>query len=464
MGNSVKIVNAKAVTKTFKCPMVFESIADVQLLAAYGIALKNTVNWVLNLLSEHLFERLEIVCGEKRDIISLWDLYAGFKTKDAPTINGKTINKSVSSYVTREIMNSKASLFGVSTIDVIHYMEDELERIYNTRLVISVRTINECIYNKVDSMMKGFVGKKLNDTKAGAARDRTWENICRDVTREICHDDIAARKLAYQMEKIGVHLSPVLSGEMPEAPKWNKNFSIKVGKTEKVPVPEPDMNDGTLISAYTEALNRFIVAVSKEHPVLGKLALVSVPSATFDIKAQDKKNYYDLPGVLNQVPTLDNKHKVRVHVRMQSGHSDRYYPATLDGLAGCAKISFRIPENWESGMVGDGSKKVEIDAMAHIPVKVNVNETAFTDTVDINDGIGIDLNLASFFMNTTVPVSRIRGGVDWIEAIRAFHEECPDAWMFSDKGKTGDNVRDRVRDEALGRMRRELLSLAARAD
>lgn len=54
--------------------------------------------------------------------------------------------------------------------------------------------------------------------------------------------------------------------------------------------------------------------------------------------------------------------------------------------------------------------------------------------------------------------------MDWIEAIRAFHEERPDAWMFSDKGKTGDNIRDRVRDEALGRMRRELLSLAARTD
>jgi hypothetical protein len=160
--------------------------------------------------------------------------------------------------------------------------------------------------------------------------------------------------------------------------------------------------------------------------------------------------YYDISGVLNQVPVLDKKHRAKVHIRMQSGHSDKYYPSDLGGLATSAKVSFRIPENWSEGLVGDGEKRVMIDAMCHIPVKFPENELGFGEEVSVDDGIGIDLNEAGFFMNTTIPMNEISGGVDWIEAIRAFHEVNPGAWMFSEK--------------APARLRKEVLGLVGRAD
>lgn len=447
MGNSIKITKTKEITKTFKCPMVFETMGDIQLLRAYGIALMDTINWVLAIIAEHLFDKLEVVCGDKRSIITLWDLYKGFRVPEALTINGMPVNKSIGSYVTREILNAKAPLFGISTIDVLHHMEDVMETVCNARMPIQVLVANECIYNKVDSMMKGYVLKKLNEVNGSAKRDRTMSTICGEVAKGLCETDIEARKLAYQLEKIGVHLSPVLTGEMPDAPKWNDKYAIKIGKYEKMPVSAPDMTDDKIITAYMASIEKFMAVVKAEHPVLGKNSLISVPSASFDSSSRDLTNYYDIPGVLNGVPVNDKGHKVKVHIRMQSGHSSKYYPETLGGLAEKAKISFRLPEDCVSG---DGTKHVTIDAMAHIPVKVQETETAFTDDPSIEDGVGIDLNEASFFMNTTIPMNQIKGGIDWIEAIQAFYKENPKAWMFSDK--------------APARTRNELLSLANRAD
>lgn len=449
MGNSIKITKTKEITKTFKCPMVFETMGDIQLLLAYGIALKDTINWVLGIIAEHLFDKLEVVCGDNRSIITLWDLYKGFRVSDAPTINGKPANKCIgsSAYITREIMREKTSAIGITTLDVVHHMEDAIEGAYNTRLTVDKTLIEECVFNRVNAMMLNFVAKKLNAVAGNAKRDRTWENVCREVTKNLCTNDIDARKMAYQMEKIGVYLSPILTGEMPDAPKWNEKYSIKIGKYEKMPVSAPDMGNDTLIAAYLASIEKFMEVVQAKHPVLGKNSLISVPSASFDSSSRDVTNYYDIPGVLNGVPSYDKKHKVKVHVRMQSGHSSKYYPDNLDGLAEKAKISFRLPDNC---MPGDGTKYVTIDAMAHIPVKVQENETAFTDDPSIEDGIGIDLNEASFFMNTTIPMNQIKGGIDWIEAIQAFYKENPKAWMFSDRAPT--------------RTRSELLSLANRAD
>ena len=454
MGISTTILKTKTVTKTYKCPMVFENIDDIQLLQNYGTALKDTINWVLTIISEHLFDKLDIVCGGKRNTITLWDLYSGFRVSEAPTINGRPANKCIGSYVARETMRDKTSAFGVTTLDVAHHMENVLESVYHTRVTICNTLIEECVFNRVDGMMKVSVGKKLNNAKGSAKRDRTWGNVCHEVAKEMCSTDIDARKLAYQLERIGVHISPILTGEMPEAPKWNDKFAIKVGKYEKMPVPAPDMTDDTFITAYLKSVEKFIEIVKAEHPVLGKNSLVSVPSASFDVSKRDLSNYYDIPGVLNGVPTHDNKHKVNVHIRMQSGHSTKYYPQDLEGkigdksiLAQKAKIAFRLPENC---MPGDGSKPVEIDAMAHIPVLVSEDEVEFTDDPSIEDGVGIDLNEASFFMNTTIPMNKIKGGVDWIEAIQAFYRENPNAWMFSENAPT--------------RLRNELLSLANRAD
>ena len=127
MGISTTIRKTKTVTKTYKCPMVFEDIADIQLLLAYGIALKNTINWVLAIIAEHLFDKLDIVCDGKHSIITLWDLYSGFRVSEAPTINGRPANKCIGSYVAREAMRGKTSAFGVTTLDVAHHMEDVLE-------------------------------------------------------------------------------------------------------------------------------------------------------------------------------------------------------------------------------------------------------------------------------------------------------------------------------------------------
>ena len=446
MGISTTIRKTNLVTKTYKCPMVFEDIADIQFLRIYGTALKDTINWVLTFISAHLFDKLHIVCDEKNSTITLWDLYSGYRIPKNATINGRPVNNCIGSkgYKTREILRDKTSPFGIATPDVLHHMEDILESHCHTHCKGDLTLIEECVYPEVNRMMLTYVGKKLNANKGKAKRDNTWTHICHEEAKRICTNDIDARILGFQLEKIGVQLAPILTGEMPIIPKWNDKYALKIGKTEKIPVPVPNIDNDTTITAYIASIEKFIEVVKTEHPVLRKYSLISIKSASFDCSARDFSKYYDLPGILNGVPSYDKKHKFKVHVRMQSGHSEKYYPKTLDGLSADAKISFRIPENCSSG---DGEERVVFDAMAHIPMEVIENEMVFTDSPSFEDGVGIDLNEASFFMNTTIPINKIKDGIDWIEAIQALYKANPKDWMFSEK--------------APARLRNELLSLAS---
>lgn len=403
-------------SRTLKLPVAFRNEEDAAWLIKVASVTRETMNHVLGILRDRFFEPLAVTLpdGTARNI-TLFDIFDADSGLEGPfTYDGKTGNKSITEHPVREIFNSKCPLAGKVTADVVSFMEGLLPEGTD----VKVKFVTESIYSRVQGMVINAVSKKLNNVGGNARRDRTWQKCC----REAADGD---RTMAIQLEILGFQSMAVNNGGVPSLDKWPETVRT---------VAKPELS-GKFLEAYGKACGLFREAFAESFPEIRRQSLLYCPAIKLDWDSRDSSLFYDVPGKIERIPSIGNRVSVDVRVRTVSGHSDSYFP---EDLAGCLKnepvIGLRFPENPEAASLcsPDGSHATGCPVSCHVAASLPLVKTSLNkDSMRLDEGVGIDLNVAAFFMNTSLPLSEAVDAVDWPEAVRTFRSECPTAYPFT---------------------------------
>ena len=406
-----------------KFPCAFERGEDAEYLRKIHTGTVGMINYCFGLLKDKFFQPLTFVVNGEPRIITLFELFAPHQklgTKDPVTkknseitFGGSPVNFSIDGYPCREIFNKKTPIIGVDSAQLIETFQTNLKDVVGEDVTVPLVYMNEVIYNVMDSMLKSFVRRKLNACSSG--KDSTWSNSCYEVAKELAPTDIEAE---------------------PEMPKeWKTRFTCKL-ITEKTPLPPPSDMD-TFYMAYRLAMEKYMNEVLEHFPTIKRNSLMKVPSAIVDVDHTDYDRYYDTSFKLYGVPSTKKMETVKLRMRTRSGHSTNYYPESLkDAIKNKPQVSIKFPEDAtaEDMCLPDSCKHqakhnpICTIATEHPSVEIEFNEEVFE-----NEGVGIDLNLAEFLLNTTVKPSEITDYVDFVEALAAFYKERPDNVIFTDR-------------------------------
>ena len=413
--------NALTRSRTVKVPLAFVNKDDAEWLMKLGMATKETMNHVLHVIRDKFFTPLTITVDGNDKVITLFDLFNKKGGIKGPFIyDGKTVNKSINTYPIREILNDKCPLIGTCTDDIVKFFSSQLPDGANVKITF----VKESVYARIQGNIINAVTKKLNQDKGNTKKDKTWRTCCRNAAETHTKTDAEAKKLSTQMELLGVQIQEMNNGGVPSVDKWPK----------KCKVDKPEINQN-FISAYKDALTLFKKEFTEAFPEIKRQALLSCPSLILDWDKRDVSKFYDVPGKLANLPGLGKRTAVKVRIRTVSGHSDTYYPKELQSmLKAVPVIGIRFPENVtpEEIISEDGARATKCNILGHIAANLPYVETEFNpDGVNSDDGVGIDINVASFFMNTTVKMSDTEGAVDWPEAINEFRSQNPTAYPFT---------------------------------
>lgn len=418
-------------TRTLMFPVAFRDERDAEWLMKVASVTKDTMNLVLGILRDRFFEPIQVTVGGEPKSITLFDLFDKKSGVKAPfTVGDKTTNNggTMSTYTVREIFNPKCPLAGHTIDEFIDHMNSLLQ----VESAVDKTFIKESIFMRVQGAVIGAVDKKLNRVKGNAKKDRTWSTCCRDAARKHAGTDLDAAVLARQIETFGVNIHADLHNP-PTVKKWPEKCSVKVGGTS-YPVKQPE-TDEAFMEAYCDAIAMFKEAFKEAFPEIRRQALLFCPGIQLDWDSRDLGKFYDLPGKLTNIPAREKRKGIQVMLRTVSGHSKNYYPEDMKSvLKDVPAFSIRFGADMTPGSVSsiDGMRKTEKVVLGHVAANLPKVETAFNEEgIDESEGVGIDVNEASFLMNTTVKLSETNGAVDWVEAIAAFRKDYPTAYPFT---------------------------------
>ena len=431
-------------TSSRQFPIAFTSKDDAAFIQKIGLVTVDTVNYVLSVIKANFFKRLAFTVGDSVRSMTLFDLFGPHKKlgKDETTGNeydisydGRPVNISINTYQCREIFNKKTALFDVSSVDVIKDMETSLSGIIGEPVIVPIIYVNESIFNQVDSMLKSFVGRKLN--KASGGKDSSWSDACHDAARQLSETDEETEILYKQCLAVGIQSSKFAETGKPAIPeKWTTRLTYRV-VDKRFPVPSPEKNLDKFYATYKLAFELFIKKCSDNFPKLSKVSIFQCPSSDVDTENADYTRYYDTAVKLRGIPSTKKTSIVRIRMRTRSGHSKDYYPENLkDAIKKSPKVNIKIPLDEtvkpedlclpDSCTIPSKHNTLAVIAVELPSYKIEFNEEVFEE-----HGIGIDVNLADFLFNTTVKPSEISGYVDFVEALATFRKEHPDNVIFT---------------------------------
>lgn len=432
-------------TRTIKCPVAFVSKKDAEWVMQLGVAAKITMNHVLGILRDKFFDPMTIIAGGKEQVITMFDLFNSKSGLEGPFVyNGNTTCESIVENPVRELLNPKCPLIGVTTKDIIHFMETQLpDGVY-----VPGKFVKEAVYKQVQGTVRGAVTKKLNQEKGKAKKDKTWQKCCSKAAEVHTKTDDAAKELSLQMRIVGVQIYAMNNAGTPQIDEWPKECDV----------PKPEINEA-FIAAYKDAIALFKTAFVEAFPEIRSQSLLYCPLFKLDWGTRDTAKFYDIQGKITGIPNIENKKRyyVKVYIRTVSGHSDNYFPKDLqESLGNESVLGIKFPEviTPEDITSVDGVRKTKCNTLGHLSVTCPHMKTKFNaDGISTDDGVGIDLNVASFFMNTTIKMDETDGAVDWPEAVNEFRSQNPTAYPFTmpyprsvkDLNLIADNVKEKDR-------------------
>jgi len=421
----------KPITETVsvKFPITFKVKKDIDWLKSLHAVYVDNVNFVLGKLKECFFEPFTVKTSDGKSVkLTLFDIFDKKFKVDLPfTYKGAECNKSLRLYPCREIFNNKCPLAGVTKDDVIAQFKDTLDRYTGKYTVVPSYFVNETVFTKVDGIMTSYVMRKLGRISGG--KDKTWFESCREIADRNTGNDIEKAVLTAQLVRTGVNINGYVNGKIETAYKWSAKDTCKVAG-ESFPVHAPDYTSRKFRKCYFDAVGLFIEKFVDKFPTMKKITVLPLPSSVLDLKHRNLHNYYDTPGTLTNVPSVKGeKSKIEFFMHTVSGHSFDYYP---DDIQAALKKEPKLQVSFAGDIRNcPVDKPVNTGLFATMPVTREITETTLAETLKENDGIGIDLNVSTYLMNTTLPFAETAGAVDWTEAIHAFREEHPDDFVFT---------------------------------
>ena len=427
-----------------KFPCAFERGEDAEYLRKVSTVTSGIINYCIDLIKDKFFNPLTFVVNGETRIITLFELFAPHQrlgTKDPVTkknteitFGGSPVNFSIDGYPCREIFNKKTPIIGVDSTQIIDILQRNLTEIIGEDVTVPTNYMYDVVFNSVDSMLKSYVRRKLNLCKSG--KDSAWSNSCYEVAKELAPTDIEADVIKKQLLVVGVQVTHFAAYGIPEMPKeWKTRFTCKL-INEKTPLPPP--SDMELFNkAYGLAMENFMKEVIDHFPINKSNKLMKTTFAVVDVDHTDYDRYYDTSFKLYSIPSTKNRGIIKLRMRTRSGHSTNYYPESLkDVIKPRNQVSIMFPDDAtaQDMCLPDNCKcpakknPVCTIAIEHPSVEIEFNEEVFE-----NEGVGIDINLAEFLLNTTVKPSEITDYVDFVEALAAFYKERPDNVIFTDR-------------------------------
>lgn len=439
---------------TKKFPGAFESLADVEFLRKVHSETRSAIGEILELLKKDFFTVLKFKANDNIRAMTLFELFGGHDflggTVDDPqnpgnkvrvevTYKKNPVNISINTYPCREIFNKKTNLLGITTVDIIKKIEDRLTKLCGEKVTVPVYYVNEVLYNSIDSVLKNYVNRKCNKFKGG--HDRSWEKCCKEVAEKMGENDVESEILTKQMMYIGVQLTALANGGKPTLPKeWKCHFTYKLVDI-RAKVPEPT-NIKQFNLAYSNALELFKKEVIDHFPDCEHYTLMKCPMSDIDVDHTDYSRYYDTSVKLTALPSREGSKNVKLRIRTRSGHTENYYPENLkESISGTPQINIWFPDAPSEDMCLPDSchTMAKHNPICNIAVTVPSCEVEFNADVFAEHGIGCDINLANYLINTTLKLSEIpkKGNyVDFTYWLAKFKEQRPDNIIFSENAPT----------------------------
>ena len=421
----------KPITETVsvKFPITLKTRKEIDWLKSLHAVYVDNVNFILGQLKERFFEPFTVTAPDGKKIkLTLFDVFdRKFKMELPFTYRGSECNKSLRLYPCREIFNNKCPLAGISKDDIIARFKETLDGHTGKDTVVPSYFVNETVFTKVDGIITTYVMKKLG--RISGCRDKTWFECCRETAGNNTDNDIDKAVLSAQLSRTGININGYINRKVETTYKWSSKDTCKVAG-ESFPVPAPDYGSKKFCKCYFDAVKLFIEKFNERFPVMKKMTVLPLPSSVIDVKHRNMHNYYDTPGTITNIPSVKGeKSKIEFFMHTVSGHSFDYYPEDIEA-------ALKKEPKLQISFTGDirncqASEPVNTGMFATMPVIRPVTETALSETPKENDGIGIDLNVSTYLMNTTLPFEETTGAVDWTEAIHAFREEHPDDFVFT---------------------------------
>ena len=389
---------------------------------------------IMDTVKSNLFTIFTVASGKHKGTkFTIFDLYS----KSAPELPAGTQikvpgyrktfqvqNDSLcnTTYITREILNSKGNGFTLLGITKDDMCKDVGLNEFSTF------AFNEVVIKPAHIMIGNAIAKKMHrDTKKD---DTTWGDCCYQVTKDLPGTLLNSLTICRQLQVIGPQPNRIINKKLPELPKWSQKCSVKVdGELFKVSTPKLDTKFARL---YARAVELFKERVVESFPTRSNWRSIDFAGATVK----------PLPGKPREFSlTL---HNCFVNGKKEAGmiisaypkyKSDRYYPDTFN-FKELQAGKILLPDGWRYPI----PQKLQSDILARNPGRPEVHLAIPREKVisEIDDGetlpedrvVGIDVNEAMFGLMTSLPASKVKDGVDFVEAIQAFHEKCPNDYMF----------------------------------
>lgn len=425
-------------------PIAFERGEDAEYLRTVSTATVDMVNYCSACIKEYMFKPFNFRVGDKFRAMTLFELFAPHKKLGVDpetgvvgdiSWNGKPVNISINGYPSREIFNKKNALVGVDSAQIIELLSKKITELVGEQVTVPISYVNEVIFNQVDTVVKGYILRKLN--KCASGKDSTWSDCCFAAGQEYGETNNEEEIIRKQLAVVGIQASQFADHGYPVIPeKWTTKMTYKM-VDKRFPLPRPE-NVDKFNMAYKFAFEMFMKEFTERFPVIKKTSLMKCPVSVIDVDHVDYDRYYDTQVKLTNLPSCEKCGTIKLRMRTRSGHSTNYYPESLkDAVKKVPQVNIRFPEGamaQDMCLPDSCTAPARNNAFAMIATERPSWEIEFNEEVFENEGVGIDINLAEFLFNTTLKPSEIADYVDFVEALATFHKERPDNVIFTDKG------------------------------
>ena len=414
-GNVIPIVE----NRTAVCKLNPKSI-DPRFFAAFD-ASKDTINSILEMMSEHWFDVYTVESKVKTDMkkFSLMDLYAGIVPKEVLSgiytlIHGRNrvlVTKMITGRTTREVMapqeNDKFIL--CNREDFITPLKKKIDKIFGAETTIPAKWWDETICGDVDIMMKSYAQRVLGTDDSN---DNKWLHAVHEASENLYKSESDRKYDERIIIEVGPQHLRYVNGLTPDTTVRSWPLACKICGENKS-IEEPDFKkDKKLAKLYNATMKCFENAIREAFPK----KMVFKPNIPVMEKSSIKKidGYYNYSAELSCLPGPKGANRFRIEFRAQSDHSGaEYYPTDIFKYA-AGEMTPRI------------SRLKSTDELTlNIPYKVPCKIPVMKPDAEINwkSGIGIDIGYARFGMILSKPAVEFPGMVNWNEALSWFADQ-----------------------------------------
>lgn len=454
--------------RTARCPAMCTSEQSALRLSACVKGANEAIHAILNRIKEHLFDPMTLTYNGGSKVITMFDIYCTGIEKEFIGVDGKyslsyngqqySSNACIGLYPTRELLNPKAQVLGTRD-DYISIVNDAMSFAINLAVETPATFINECVFTKVDGMMKGYTNRVAMLSKAiGGHSDSKWVDAVRDASKKSGLGVLEAGIVSRVLCACGPQVNRAMNGMLPNLQKvfgkeMNKVLNTKIYE-EAIAISYSTFDNlsESAKRVYDAAIEMFKKSVVENVPNPSKVIPLTVPSISVDRNAKIDSTYFDWKVTIRGIPggTVD------VLIRAHSDKGTNYYPDNIFAFSKeFPKGTFVFNGDIDAtAMVCNDMNHPGIPPMTlNIPYEVNKMVPSLNKEdipkVDLEKTVGMDAGIAVAGLVTSLDSSHIgKDVVDWHEAVHAFHKFNPGAYLFTQTAtkSTRDDLK-RLSDE-----------------